>query len=428
MNPELCWYKSENQVELGVERRGRLVRIVSERLTSPSHDIRHVILTWRYAQQLVKEVTIDDHSPINTEALFAAVCTHDLGRVDTGLSGVASARRSVEIAIPILEEVGYESTAIDLIKQLIMEHDQPSIGHKYCEGTILAEADFLAGLGAWGIWRSLLHSGEKRYPFEKTIEMFTKKLPARIESLLFEYSRREAWRQWPMTCLFLSWLKEQYRSQEVESYPGVYIVFEGLSGSGKGTQIEMLVDTLTAAGVSYMLVNEPSDKLRRTLVEWKEQGTLTSRQRALLHAADREGVVGSIIDGLRRGIVVISDRSLLTSLAYQGEGDDLQMAEVMMMNRNVPMPDLIVYLDISPEDAIRRVNARVNQGKTVRGDFEELDKMRRTHRYYQEAIKHLPPCVQVLFFDAELPQDQIQQLIGRPVTTLLRSKSIELSG
>ena len=154
---------------------------------------------------------------------------------------------------------------------------------------------------------------------------------------------------------------------------GVFIVFEGIDGSGKSTHIKALAEELRSQGYGVLQTSEPSrDRIGNFIRRYAERNDsrLTSETEALLFAADRFEHVKTVIEpALRRGRIVISDRYLYSSLAYQGAGG-LEVDWIREMNRFAPKPDLGILLDILPEFSLQRVNRR----KTV---FEDSDYLRK---------------------------------------------------
>jgi dTMP kinase len=161
--------------------------------------------------------------------------------------------------------------------------------------------------------------------------------------------------------------------------PGVFIVFEGIDGSGKSTHIKQLAEELRGRGLSVLETAEPSKDLIGTFIrDYAERNSdrFTLETETLLFAADRyEHVRQVIAPALERGSIVISDRYFYSSIAYQGAtGIDLDW--IREMNRFAPKPDLGFLLDIPPESSLERVNDRA---KTV---FEVSDYLRKVRDIY----------------------------------------------
>ena len=147
---------------------------------------------------------------------------------------------------------------------------------------------------------------------------------------------------------------------------GVFVCFEGGEGSGKSTQSRLLAQRLDAAGYATVLTFEPGDtavgKELRRIVLSPETGALADRTEALLYAADKaEHVETLVLPALARGAVVITDRYVDSTLAYQGAGRSLAVAEVEQVARWATgdlRPHLTVVLDLAPEAGLARFEGR----------------------------------------------------------------------
>jgi dTMP kinase len=172
---------------------------------------------------------------------------------------------------------------------------------------------------------------------------------------------------------------------------GFFLAFEGGEGAGKSTQTKLLADWFTERGYEVVVTREPGatrvgQRLRQLLLD-PDTGELSPRAEALLYAADRAEHVASVIrPALASGAVVITDRYVDSSLAYQGAGRDLSMGEVERLSSFATSglkPDLTVLLDVRVEDGLARTSLRdaspdrleqesVEFHQTVRDAFREL--------------------------------------------------------
>lgn len=162
-----------------------------------------------------------------------------------------------------------------------------------------------------------------------------------------------------------------------DGHGGLFIAFEGGEGAGKSTQVAMLADWLRSAGYDVVVTQEPGGtalgrRLRALLLDPATEG-LSPRAEALLYAADRaDHVDGVICPALRRGAVVITDRYVDSSLAYQGAGRDLPVEEIDRLSRWATeglRPDLIVLLDVESKVGLQRAA----QSATDRMEAESVD-------------------------------------------------------
>ncbi|MER5884292.1 dTMP kinase [Streptomyces sp. NPDC001941] len=149
---------------------------------------------------------------------------------------------------------------------------------------------------------------------------------------------------------------------QTQSATGFFIALEGGDGAGKSTQVEALAEWIRAKGHEVVVTREPGatpigKRLRSILLDVSSAG-LSNRAEALLYAADRAEHVDSLVrPALERGAIVITDRYIDSSVAYQGAGRDLSPTEIARINRWATgglVPHLTVLLDVSPETARER--------------------------------------------------------------------------
>lgn len=147
---------------------------------------------------------------------------------------------------------------------------------------------------------------------------------------------------------------------------GLFVVFEGGDGVGKSHHVRWLADWLTERGVEVVRTFEPGDtglgRRIREIVLSPDTGDLAPRAEALLFAADKAQHVHEVIlPALRRGAVVITDRYVDSTLAYQGAGRALSLDEVEHVNRWATeglLPDLTVVLDLDPDRGVGALEER----------------------------------------------------------------------
>jgi dTMP kinase len=134
----------------------------------------------------------------------------------------------------------------------------------------------------------------------------------------------------------------------------MYICLEGIDGSGKSTQIELLVKWLDECGIEVLMVFEPTGSPAGKLIREMLQNPNATKNNfqntlALLFAADRIILMDKIEKAEKEGKIVISDRCFYSSMAYQNDGD-----WIGTINKFAKRPDLVLLLDIDPETAISR--------------------------------------------------------------------------
>jgi dTMP kinase len=147
--------------------------------------------------------------------------------------------------------------------------------------------------------------------------------------------------------------------------PGLFIAFEGGDGAGKSTQAARLAEALESRGLKVLRTREPGgtpigEKLRSLVLD-HGHGHIDAHTEALIFAASRAAHAGQVIrPALERGDIVLTDRYIDSSVAYQGAGRDLGIEAVRTLNEWATeglQPDLTVLLDVDPADGRRRRTA-----------------------------------------------------------------------
>jgi dTMP kinase len=150
---------------------------------------------------------------------------------------------------------------------------------------------------------------------------------------------------------------------------GLFIAFEGVEGSGKSTQVRRLVATLQEEGLDVVVTREPggppvAERIRDVLLD-PNSGDMDPRTEALLYAAARaEHVRRVVAPALEQGKVVVCDRFIDSSLAYQGFARELGDSDVLEINRwavEGVLPDIVVLLDVDVDEGLRRVRERTTK-------------------------------------------------------------------
>ena len=143
---------------------------------------------------------------------------------------------------------------------------------------------------------------------------------------------------------------------------GKFITFEGCDGSGKSTQLKLLSDYLTKEGIPHIFTREPgggkiSEQIREILLNGKNS-EMTDECEALLYAAARvQHLADRVEPALEKGELVICDRYVDSSFAYQAYARGLGLDFIEKINAfalEKYLPDATVFIDLSPEDAFRR--------------------------------------------------------------------------
>ncbi|MEJ3749743.1 dTMP kinase [Actinomycetes bacterium KLBMP 9797] len=205
---------------------------------------------------------------------------------------------------------------------------------------------------------------------------------------------------------------------------GAFVVFEGGEGAGKSTQVTALAEALRRQGHDVVVTREPGatdvGQRIRSLVLGRQTGAgLAPRAEALLYAADRADHVATVVrPALARGAVVISDRYVDSSLAYQGAGRTLPVEEVSWLSSWATgglKPDLVVLLDIDPASGLGRVAAR--GAGADRLESESVAFHERVRYAFLDLAAADPKRYLVL--DATRPVDELAAAVVERVTTIL---------
>jgi dTMP kinase len=205
---------------------------------------------------------------------------------------------------------------------------------------------------------------------------------------------------------------------------GVFLAFEGGEGTGKTTQMRVLADDLAGRGYRVVVTHEPGDtkvgaQLRQLLLD--PATSVTAQTEALLYAADRaEHVANVVAPALASGAVVISDRYLDSSIAYQGYGRRLDIGEITRTSLWATgglVPDLTLLLDLPPEDGLRR--ARGRGGRADRLEAEAMEFHTRVRAGFRTLAQAAPARYAVI--DAAGAPDQVADAVRLAVDALLNT-------
>lgn len=212
-------------------------------------------------------------------------------------------------------------------------------------------------------------------------------------------------------------------SESPANRPGLFITFEGGDGAGKSTQAAKLTAALEAAGRKVVRTREPGgtavgEQLRSLVLE-HGNGEIDARTEALIFAASRAAHVTQVIrPAVERGDVVVCDRFIDSSVAYQGSGRSLGTEDVRQLNVWATegfSPDLTVLLDVDPEQG--RLRRTANQATEDRLESEPDTFHLRIRRAFLEQARTDP--ARYLVLDAGQPVDELAETILTRVKELL---------
>ncbi|MCW2701413.1 MAG: tmk [Blastococcus sp.] len=217
---------------------------------------------------------------------------------------------------------------------------------------------------------------------------------------------------------------------------GVFIAFEGGEGAGKSTQVRRLQEWLTSEGLICRATFEPgatpSGAGIRSIVLDRAHTGIAPRSEALLYAADRAQHVNDVLrPALDAGEVVVTDRFVDSSLAYQGAGRAIPLDDVRMLSRWATQglqPDLTILLDLPPEIGLARARGRATADRLESESLEFHQRVRQTFLALAEADPD-----RYLVLDARQDPDQIaaairvgvaELLSGLPLQTLAQTEEV----
>jgi dTMP kinase len=206
----------------------------------------------------------------------------------------------------------------------------------------------------------------------------------------------------------------------------MFITFEGGEGSGKSTAIRKIVAELEKEGHEVVLTREPggtpiSEEIRNVILD-KKNTDMDPRTEALLYAASRrQHIVQKILPALKEGKIVICDRYLDSSLAYQGGARGLGIDNVLNVNLFATEglePDLTLLFDIKPEEGLARIAA--NSGREVnRLDVEKLSFHRAVRSAFLSLAKRFPK--RYFIIDASKSPDEVYEAALKEIEARLNA-------
>lgn len=170
---------------------------------------------------------------------------------------------------------------------------------------------------------------------------------------------------------------------------GLFITFEGCDGCGKTTAITNVDRILSDNNIDHVLTREPggsriAEEIRNIILD-KKNVEEDSRTEALLYAASRrQHLVEKVLPSLNEGKIVICDRYLDSSLAYQGYARGIGIDNVMSINAFAienTMPDLTFFLDLSPEEGMKRIKSRSRESDRL--DQEKITFHQKVYEGYK---------------------------------------------
>lgn len=195
---------------------------------------------------------------------------------------------------------------------------------------------------------------------------------------------------------------------------GYFITFEGGEGAGKTTVLHAIEKRLKKNGYDVVSTREPggieiAEKIRNIILD-RSHTEMDARTEALLYAAARrQHLVEKVLPAVSEGKIVLCDRFIDSSLAYQGHARGLGMEEVYRINQFAIedcMPDLTLFFDIEPKQGLQRIAAN-KQRELNRLDLEELNFHDKVNEAYHLLLKQFPQRIERI--DAQYDLSEVEK-------------------
>lgn len=203
-----------------------------------------------------------------------------------------------------------------------------------------------------------------------------------------------------------------------------FIVFEGIDGAGTTTQLEILKSKAPGLLFTAEPTSSETGKFLRKMLKGEIQ--VTNETAAYIFAADRnEHINGAyiieqnnLITGIKsaceNGKIVVSDRYLFSSLAYQSIGCSPEIPRTL--NKFFPLPQLLFFFDIDPEISLKRISSRGQ--KEI---YEKIDFLKKTREEYEKAIAEYDgKGMKIVRIDATLDKEKISQKIEKEIDLIYK--------
>lgn len=169
-------------------------------------------------------------------------------------------------------------------------------------------------------------------------------------------------------------------------FPGLFIVFEGIDGSGKSTQIKKLLEYLKQNNYAAVSFYQPTHgKWGRKLRELFTKGHIVPIKEEIQYSINdrRESVNEEILPALKEKKIVLLDRYYWSNAAYQGILEESYNL-ILEQNKDFPEPDIILYFDINVSVANKRI---INERKEIPNQFEAIEQLKKSKSIFEQIIK-----------------------------------------
>ncbi len=206
---------------------------------------------------------------------------------------------------------------------------------------------------------------------------------------------------------------------------GRLIVFEGIDGSGKSTQIKKISKRLKDLGNKVYSTFEPTDGPIGTLIRKMLSGKVATDQRTIasLFAADRTDHLVNHDNGIRRkvdqGYIVLCDRYYFSSYAYHAQYIDMKwVINANSLNADILRPDVTIFIDVDPDLCFERI-------KSSRSNFEmyeKIDIMKKVRAGYFQAFDALKDLEQIIIIDGNTTMEMVEDKIFNAVQKIIKDR------
>lgn len=208
--------------------------------------------------------------------------------------------------------------------------------------------------------------------------------------------------------------------------PGLFIVVEGVDGSGISTQIGFLRRWLSARGLAVEATKEPSRGPFGAVIRQAIEGRLSldDRSLALAFAADRVDHLHNAVNGIKQhlaaGRCVISDRYVLSSLAYQGAAG-LDPDWLLEINAFAVEPDVTVFIDTPPDICIQRIHQRSSSLEL----YDDVEQLRKIHRLYRTWLARGRLTGHLVSVDGSQSEDDVSRDLQNELEAWLKRRPVK---
>ena len=209
-------------------------------------------------------------------------------------------------------------------------------------------------------------------------------------------------------------------NRDKKQFPGLFIVFEGIDGTGKTTQIEKLLTFLQELNYDVVSFYQPTHgswgkKLRQLFVDGH---IIPIRDEIQLSVNDRqESVERDILPALLKNKLVLLDRYYWSNAAYQGILDESYLY-ILDQNKDFPEPDIIIYFDIDVDTAYKRI---LNERKEIPNQFETVKNLQQSLKIYDEIISKKIFTGSLIIISAVKDPETVFETIKINLMPLIRS-------